>query len=82
MAGDASLKGLAGILSGEIDLLTGLKLPVAGGPARDGDIVPHDRHRQRRRQCPDCLHWIRSNQIKGPPPRSRCSTPATAAAPT
>jgi len=39
VAGDASLKGLADILAGEINLLTGLKPAVAGGPARAGDIV-------------------------------------------
>jgi len=39
VAGDDSLKGLGDILAGEIQLLTGLQLPVAGPPARAGDIV-------------------------------------------
>ena len=39
VAADASLKGLAAILAGEIHLLTGLALPVAAGPARAGDVV-------------------------------------------
>ncbi len=36
---DASLKSLADILSNEIQLLTGLALPVAADPPRAGDIV-------------------------------------------
>ncbi|MCX6875673.1 MAG: family 20 glycosylhydrolase [Verrucomicrobia bacterium] len=39
VAADASLKGLADILAAEIQLLTDLKLPVAGAPSRAGDIV-------------------------------------------
>jgi len=39
VAADATLKGLADILAGEIHLLTGLTLPVAAAPARAGDIV-------------------------------------------
>ncbi|MEI7900418.1 MAG: family 20 glycosylhydrolase [bacterium] len=39
VAADASLKGLADILAGEINLLTGLTLPVVSGPARAGDIA-------------------------------------------
>jgi hexosaminidase len=39
VAADASLKALADILSEEVSLLTGLRLAVAGGPARAGDIV-------------------------------------------
>ncbi len=39
VAVDANLKGLADILAGEIQLLTGLVLPVAAAPPRVGDVV-------------------------------------------
>ena len=39
VASDDSLRGLADILAAEINLLTGLKLTVAGDAARTGDIV-------------------------------------------
>ena len=39
VAGDKQLEPLAGVLSGEIALLTGLKLEVTKGPGRAGDIV-------------------------------------------
>src|SRR5262245_49386540 len=38
-AGTDTLKPRAGVLADEIATLTGLKLPVAAGPARAGDIV-------------------------------------------
>ena len=37
--GDPGLEALAEILAGEIHLLTRMRLPVAAGPARAGDIV-------------------------------------------
>ena len=39
VAGEEQLQPLAEVLSGEIALLTGLKLKVATGPSRAGDIV-------------------------------------------
>src|SRR5947207_9488599 len=39
VAGEKRLQPLAEVLSGEIALLTGLKLKVATGPSRAGDIV-------------------------------------------
>ncbi|MCX6878315.1 MAG: family 20 glycosylhydrolase [Verrucomicrobia bacterium] len=39
VAGDDCLKTLADILAGEINLLTGLKLPVTSGATASGDIV-------------------------------------------
>ena len=39
VAGEEQLKPLAEVLSGEIALLTGLKLKAATGPSRPGDIV-------------------------------------------
>jgi hexosaminidase len=39
VAGDEHLRPLAEVLSGEIALLTGLKVPVTTGPGRVGDIV-------------------------------------------
>ena len=39
VAGDERLRPLAEVLSGEIALFTGVKLPTATGEGRDGDIV-------------------------------------------
>src|SRR5438874_306811 len=39
VASEAQLRPLAEVLSGEIALLTGLKLKVTTGPSRAGDIV-------------------------------------------
>src|SRR5262245_25578658 len=39
IASNAELKPLADVLAAEIELLTGLRMPVASGPGRAGDIV-------------------------------------------